>query len=67
VIEHSVCEPSEQLISAAAAARKLGVDVATLARWHSRNLGPVPSSGSSGAGLAYRRSDIEAWQDRVGA
>lgn len=64
--ERSGATPHERLISAAAAARKLGVDVATLIRWHRHNLGPVPTAWNGPDGPAYRRRDIEEWQDRVG-
>lgn len=60
-------DPADRLISAAAAALKLGVDVATLVRWHSSNCGPAAIIQHDGTGLGYRCSDLEAWQDRIGA
>jgi hypothetical protein len=59
-------DPANRFISASTAALKLGVDVATLVRWHNRNRGPV-AARHNGAELAYRTRDLEAWQDRIGA
>ena len=57
----------QRLISATTAALKLGVDVETLVRWHRRHVGPVARTDARTHQLAYRRSDLEAWQDRIGA
>lgn len=57
-------QPHERLISAAAAALHLGVDVATLMRWHRSQQGPA--GRLVGGQLAYRGRDITAWQDRMG-
>lgn len=57
---------SRQLVSPAAAALSLGVDVATLQRWNIFGHGPAAASGLDCAALAYRRSDLERWQDRLG-
>jgi hypothetical protein len=53
--------PYQRLISAAAAAQQLGVDVDTLLRWHHSRRGPA--GYLVGGELAYRTRDIEAWQD----
>ncbi len=53
------------MIAATQAAAKLGIDVDTLLHWHSRGRGPAAAEGE-GAELRYRKSDIEAWQDRLG-
>jgi hypothetical protein len=59
---------SERLISAATAALTLGVDVETLVRWHRRHRGPAARTiNTKTYELAYRGSDLEAWQNRVGA
>jgi hypothetical protein len=58
-------EPADRLVSAAAAARQLGVDVATLVRWHTHNRGPAAIGWRDGL-LAYRRVDLEAWEERIG-
>jgi hypothetical protein len=55
----------QRLVSATAAAQKLGVDLDTLLRWHRRRCGPAGYRVAGGAGLAYRTCDIEAWQDRM--
>ena len=52
------------LIDAAEAARRLGVEVETLWRWHSRGAGPAAVSTYTGA-LAFRSRTLEDWQDRV--
>lgn len=56
----------ERLVSAATAAKKLGVDIDTLVRWHRCDRGPAGHRVVGGVGLAYRNRDIEAWQDRMG-
>ena len=56
-----------RLVSPAMAALTLGVDIATLQRWNIRGFGPVAANGLGGAALAYRHSDLEAWQNRLGA
>lgn len=56
---------ADRLLTAAEAAAKLGVEIHTLHYWHARNYGPPASSGSDLA-LAYWRSDLEAWLDRLG-
>jgi hypothetical protein len=58
-------EADQRLISATAAALKLGVDVETLMRWHRRHRGPVARTDPRTHQLAYRCSDLEAWQDRI--
>jgi len=65
VLNYSPAQSPERLISAAAAAQKLGVDIDTLVRWHRRHSGPAGYQVAGGAGLAYRNRDIEAWQDRM--
>jgi hypothetical protein len=55
-----------RLISPAAAAVTLGVDIATLQRWNILGHGPAAARGLDGAALAYRHSDFEAWRDRLG-
>jgi hypothetical protein len=65
MIERPAHRPDGPLISVAAAAMKLGVDVATLLRWYSRRRGPAATAGRTGS-LAYRVRDLEAWQDRFG-
>ena len=56
---------ADRLLTAAEAAAKLGVEIHTLHYWHARNYGP-PASGGSDLALAYWRSDLEAWLDRLG-
>lgn len=56
-----------RLVSSAVAALTLGVDIATLQRWNILGRGPAAVRGLDCAALAYRRRDLEAWQDRVGA
>ena len=63
--ERDTREP-ERLISAATAALTLGVDVETLVRWHRRHRGPVARAITGKTyELAYRCSDLEAWQNRI--
>ena len=52
----------ERLIHAAEVATRLGVDIATLQRWHDHHNGPPVASTSSGR-LAYWYSEFENWQD----
>ena len=59
-------EADPQFVSARAAALKLGVDVETLERWHRHHCGPIAHTDAQTDQLAYRCSDLEAWQDRVG-
>jgi hypothetical protein len=59
-------EPPRRLISPGSAALLLGVDVGTLQRWNIFGHGPAATGGLDGAALAYRRCDIEAWQDSLG-
>ena len=61
--DHHVPRP---LVSPAAAALSLGVDVATLQRWNILGHGPATVPGLDCAALAYRHSDLESWQDRLG-
>lgn len=61
-------DPGERLVSATTAALTLGVDVETLVRWHRRHRGPVARIVNLRTyEPAYRRSDIEAWQNSIGA
>ena len=56
---------TDRLISAAAVARSLGIEVDTLLNWHAHRRGPAPAAGS-GAQLAYSVGELEAWRDRLG-
>lgn len=59
-------EADPRLISATSAALKLGVDVETLKRWHRHQRGPVAHTDARTHQLAYRCSDLEDWQNKVG-
>jgi DNA-binding transcriptional MerR regulator len=56
---------TDRLLTAAEAAAKLGVEIHTLHHWHARHFGPPVVTGRDLA-LAYWRSDLEAWLDRLG-
>lgn len=56
---------TDRLLSAAEAAAELGVEIHTLHHWHARRSGP-PVAPAADLALAYRRSDLEAWLDRLG-
>lgn len=56
---------ADRLLSAAEAAAKLGVEIHTLHHWHARHSGPPVAAGRDRV-LAYWRSDLEAWLDRLG-
>jgi hypothetical protein len=56
---------ADRLLTAAEAAAKLGVEIHTLHHWHARHFGPPVVAGPDLA-LAYWRSDLEAWLDRLG-
>lgn len=56
---------ADRLLTAAEAAAKLGVEIHTLHHWHARHFGP-PVADGHGLTLAYWRSDLEAWLNRLG-
>jgi len=56
---------ADRLLTADEAATTLGVEIHTLHHWHARHFGPPVAAGPDNA-LAYWRSDIEAWLDRLG-
>jgi DNA-binding transcriptional regulator YiaG len=56
---------TDRLLTAAEAAATLGVEVHTLHHWHARRSGP-PVAAAADLALVYRRSDLEAWLDRLG-
>jgi DNA-binding transcriptional MerR regulator len=63
----SMAKPKpDRLLTAAEAAAKLGVEIHTLHHWHARHFGP-PVAAAPDLALAYWRSDLEAWLDRLGA
>ena len=56
---------TDRLLTVAEAAAKLGVEIPTLHHWHARHVGP-PVAAVRDLSLAYWRSDLEAWLDRLG-
>lgn len=51
-------------VSAITLARTLGVDVASLYRWHSRGLGPLAVAERTT--LRFTNKAVEVWLDRLG-
>lgn len=51
-------------VSAVTLARTLGVDVASLYRWHSRGLGPLAVAERTS--LRFTNKAVELWLDRLG-
>jgi predicted DNA-binding transcriptional regulator AlpA len=58
-------EAIERLIYPYEAALQLGVEVATLQRWHARNSGPPAVATGSGS-IAYWSSALEEWKNQLG-
>lgn len=56
---------TDRLLTVSEAAAKLGVEIHTLHHWHARHFGPPVAAGRN-LSLAYWRSDLEAWLDRLG-
>lgn len=51
-------------MSAVTLARTLGIDVASLYRWHSRGLGPLAVAERTT--LRFTNKAVEVWLDRLG-
>ena len=52
-------------VSAATVARRLGIEVETLLRWHACGAGPAAAAAGFGGVPAFSSSALQDWQDRV--